>query len=181
MAKENKYNNFSEALEKEKNSTAQGHLEAFYSKYLGELMEGYEVYDIDYNDPYGQILQSAGVDKVFVKRNTYGSIEKQVWIQEKVCGANYPNFMFEYRKKSGADGWATDPDEKSKYIVFYHGGEITVFETNKLRTWLLDNLSNFKRKYKYKTDNYNVNIPKHIVKDALGVTSNQLGDYFNEE
>lgn len=82
------------------------------------------------------------------------------WIQEKVLQSNYPNFMFEYKKRSGVDGWAISKQEKADWLVYYMAGTIYMMKFDDVRAFLIENLDLFKRKYYFKTDNHNVNVPK---------------------
>lgn len=173
MDNRSNWNNFNSDLKKEQDSTAQKNLDAFYQKYLPD----YQAMYVEYDSSGGKFLQHAGVDKIFAKYNQYGSITSQIWIQEKVLFSNYPNYMFEYEKKSGAKGWAVCPHEKSDFIVFYMLGEITVFKTAELREWLTANLDSFKRQYRYDTDNKNVNVPKSVVMQGLKPKVKQLEQY----
>jgi hypothetical protein len=167
------YNNFHKALAKEKDKKAQARLRAFYKKYF----KSYKVIDVDFKTGYAKYMQLAGVDKILYKQ----AGNKQIWIQEKVCSKNYPNVLFEYKKKSGALGWAICPNEKSKYIVYYMDGEILLFDTVELREWLTDNLERFKQKYLKQTDNFNLVIPKDIVYDSLDVKVYELADYWKND
>jgi hypothetical protein len=175
MKQKNKYRNFHEALKKEKNPIAQEHLTAFYNK----KMKGYEIQEVPYEDFYERCFQRSGVDKILYKGDKENF--KYFYIQEKVLDSNYPNVMFEYKRKSGKDGWAICEDEISHYTVIYMAGEILVFDTKELRKWLTSNLEQFKEKYYYKTDNHNVNIPKSIIYDSLDVKVYKLKDYWEQE
>lgn len=157
------YNNFNEQLAKEQNPEVQEHLTAFYLMYFSN----YEVVSIDYNNPYGMFLQHAGVDKVLLKKYPNGNFKEQKLIQEKIVFSSYPNFLFEYERKSGAEGWAISLDEKPDYLLYYMNGDIYIFYFEALRKWLRDNKELFIRKYRKDTDNKNFMIPIDYVMRTL--------------
>ena len=149
------YNNFNHYLKKEKNEEARAYLNAFYK----EKFPDYEVKIIDYDAENGNYLQHNGVDVILYKLNKYGGIEKQYWVQEKIVFAQYSKLMFEYKKASGADGWAVDKLEKADLLIYYHDKNIYIMDYRELRRYIRTNLSMLKAKYAFKTDNYNVNVP----------------------
>ena len=73
----NTYSNFNSDLKKEQDTTARDNLTRFYQAKLPE----FEIQMIDYNSDYGKFLQTAGVDIILTKYNSYGGIKKQHWIQ----------------------------------------------------------------------------------------------------
>lgn len=170
------WNNFNSDLKKEQDATAQANLEAFYQKYLPD----YQAMYVEYDQAGGKFLQHAGVDKIFAKYNQYGSITSQLWIQEKVLSSNYPNFMVEYQKKSGAKGWGLCPHEKADFIVYYMAGTIYVMKYSDLRSYVTDNLEELKSKYYYKTDNHNINIPKAVLEANIKVGTCLPSEYQKE-
>lgn len=149
------YNNFTDELKKEQDSTAQHIIQAFYHDNFHKWRAEY----IDYSTPYGRILQHAGVDRVLTKENSYGSITSQLWIQEKITFKKYNKLLFEYEKRSGAEGWAISYEERADWLVYYMDGTIYLINFKKLREWLRDNLEEFKASYRFDTDNKNVIIP----------------------
>lgn len=171
------YYNFKKDLAKEKDSVAQARLNDFYNTILPE----FEVISIDYNTDYGQFLQTAGVDKVLVKRNKYNGIDKQVFFQEKIRFDCYNDILFEYEKRSGNAGWAVCPREKSDFLLYYQNGLITMMKTAEVRDWLTANLDEYKKKYFKQTDNKNVIIPKSVVKANIKTWEWKLSDYQNKQ
>lgn len=147
-----KYNNFEQDLRREQDVEAQEHIQAFYKRYFSN----YEAKFVEYDESYGKYLQHAGVDRVL----TYnGTPFKQYWVQEKVIFSDYPNFLFEYEKKSGAEGWAISNSEKADYLLYYMNGTFYIFHFGLLRKWLRENLELFIYKYRKDTDNKNLMIP----------------------
>lgn len=147
------YSNFKEALGREKDTGARGKLNKFYSK----LLKGYEITYIDYEaHEYGKFLQSSGVDMIATKYNSYGSIQKQFFFQEKITFNRYSRLLFEYEKRSGEEGWATSMQEKADFLVYYQDGRIYLIDFNECREYLRKNLSTLKLIGYCKTDNHNV-------------------------
>lgn len=158
------YNNFKEALGKEQDKGARGKLNKFYS----QLLEGYEITYIDYNaHEYGKFLQSSGVDMVATKYNAYGGVHKQFFFQEKITFNRYNRLLFEYKKASGVDGWATSLQEKADFLVYYQDGLIYLIDYNECREYIRNNLNTLKLNGYCKTDNHNVlvsitELKKHV-------------------
>lgn len=170
------YNNFQSDLKKEQDTKAQANIAAFYKKFTGG---GWKVLFVDYEVGYGNLLQHAGVDRILVKENSYGTPTKQVWVQEKVTFNKYPNMMFEYEKKSGAEGWAISDDEKAEWLLYYMDGTIYWINFPKLREYLQNNIKSLRFKYYFKTDNKNVNVPIHEIMYNLNM--NDIGFWKFEE
>lgn len=161
------YTNFKESLAKENDTTAQKNIHNFYRVYF----DGLTPIRMDYETEYGKLLQHAGVDTALIKENYYGSINKQIWIQEKVTHKKYSSLMFEYEKKSGLDGWAIDRHEKADYLLYYCAGTIHFINFPILREFLTDNLEEFKLLFSFDTDNKNIVIPIHLLKKELSTFS----------
>lgn len=157
------YNNFKHYLKKEQNEEAREYLNAWYK----EQFPDFEIEIIDYESQNGNYLQHNGVDVILYKKNKYGGIEKQYWVQEKIVFAQYNKLMFEYKKASGADGWAVDPLEKADYLVYYHDGNIYLMQYREVRAYIRENLPLFKARYAFKTDNYNVNVPIYVLEKNI--------------
>lgn len=158
------YTNFKEALGKEQDTGARGKLNKFYS----QLLKGYEITYIDYEaHEYGKFLQSSGVDMVATKYNSYGSIQKQFFFQEKITFNRYSRLLFEYEKRSGEEGWATSMQEKADFLVYYQDGRIYLIDFAECREYLRKNLAQLKLSGYCRTDNHNVlvsitELEKHV-------------------
>ena len=148
----NTYSDFNSDLKKEQDTTARDNLTRFYQAKLPE----FEIQMIDYNSDYGKFLQTAGVDIILTKYNSYGGIKKQHWIQEKVTFKKYDSLLFEYEKKSGAKGWAVSPDEKADFLLYYLAGDIVFVSFPSVRKYIQDNLDRLKAQSYIKTDNHNI-------------------------
>lgn len=155
---------FNQALLKENDSEARKQLNKYYS----ELLEGYEITYIDYNEhEYGKFLQSSGVDMISTKYNEYGSIQKQFFFQEKITFNRYSRLLFEYEKRSGEEGWATSMQEKADFLVYYQAGRIYLIDFAECREYLRKNLAQLKLSGYCRTDNHNVlvsitELEKHV-------------------
>lgn len=158
------YTNFKQDLKKENDVQARCNLNKFYSK----LLKGYEITYIDYEaHEYGKFLQSSGVDMIATKYNSYGSINKQFFFQEKVTFNRYNKLLFEYKKASGVDGWATSLYEKADYIVYYQDERVFLIDFVECRNYIRENLAQLKFNGYCKTDNHNVlidikQLEKHV-------------------
>lgn len=150
------YTNFEQDLRREQDKGKQEHIQEFYEVYF----KNYEAHAVEYDESYGKYLQHAGVDRVLTYK---GTPFKQYWVQEKVIFSDYPNFLFEYEKKSGAEGWAISDSEKADYLLYYMNGTFYIFHFESLRKWLKDNLKLFIYKYRKDTDNKNLMIPINTV------------------
>lgn len=147
---------FADSLLKEKNGTNRAKINAFYEL----VFPAYEVTIIDYDaHEYGKFLQASGVDTVLTKYNKYGSIDKQIYIQEKIIQNKYKKMMFEYKKASGNAGWATCPREKADLLLYFMNGDIYLMNFRQMRKYIVNNLDSLIQQGYYKTDNYNVNVP----------------------
>lgn len=169
------YNNFYQDLAKEQDTEAQEHLQGFYKRHFST----YEPLYVDYNTDYGMFLQRAGVDRILLSK---GKQFKQLWIQEKIAFNNYPNFLFEYQKKSGAEGWGIAPEEKSEYLIYYMNKRIYLFHYESLKQYLRSKLDEFIDMYYLKTDNHNIVIPKRRVFEELNKTQLnviEFDEYYN--
>lgn len=178
MANQVDYSNFHKDLRKEQDYKAQANIAAFYRKFAGN----YRALFVDYESDYGKYLQHAGVDRILVKENHYGTPIKQLWVQEKVTFNKYPKMMFEYEKKSGAKGWAISDDERAEWLLFYMDGTIYLIDFPKLREYLQANLKQFRAKYFFQTDNKNINVPitelvYNLNKDDIGIWIFEEKDY----
>jgi hypothetical protein len=159
------YNDFKAAQKKENDVAAQRNIHNFYKTYF----KGFTPIRIDYDAPYGKLLQSAGVDTALIKENYYGSINEQIWIQEKVTFKQYSSLMFEYEKKSGKQGWAIEPHEQADYLLYYCAGEIHFMNFPILREFLTDNLEDFKQRFRVDTDNKNICVPIEMLRVSLNL------------
>lgn len=168
------YNNFHESLKKEQDLQARENLDQFYKIHFPD----FKIDIIDYNsNENGKYLQTMGVDVVATKYNYYDSISKMYLIQEKITFKEYNSLMFEFKKKSGADGWAVSNFEKSDIIVYYQDTNIYSFNFNSLRTYLRENLNELIEKGYYKTDNHNIIVPISTLEENVIMHKYKRSDY----